>query len=1321
MSGCPFIDLSGTWQFYLGPAEDAVFSGETVHLPGTMDENRKGSDNSGNFTPRHLHRDFVYTGPAVYQREFAVPADWAGRPLFLCLERTKKTRVWVDGQPAGEQQKSYTTPHRCDLTALCRPGRTHTLTVEVDNSPAGMPHAMYSTLWEGEAWSHQLTEHGQTNWNGIVGELRLESPPALSVTALRLRPDVEARAVRVELALTRLDGEQELRGGVVIQAESWNSEQLVQKTAPQRAGFRFAPGERTAALTLTHPMGENPLLWDEFHPNLYRVAAEVYAGGTLWDAASEDFGMRAFTTGENQGGRQFFINGRPTQLRGEINCAIFPKTGYAPMGLADWLEIFQIYKDYGLNHVRFHTWVPPKAAFRAADQLGLYLYVELPHWGRRMFGDVAQGDLTDVRYYEEDTRRIFAEYRNSPAFVMFALGNEERIGFYYYEEFLKFCKGLEPDLLCSDIAGHSTFPPSADFASKWLEPGYLPLTEPRTDWDYAGAVRSAPVPITGHEVGQLQVYPDYGRELPAYDGVLKPWNLEHFRDVLAQAGLADRAGDFHRATGKLAAMLYRRFAESYLRTAGSGGFLLLGLQDFSGQGTALVGLLDCFFRSKGAAVPEEFRRSCCGQAVLARLPRFVWEAGETLAAEIVVPNYSPAPAELAVAWTLEDDRGSVLASGSLPARPVPQGGVTRLGRIETALPRLSAPCRLRLTLALEGDYDVPHAPGVNGYPLWLYPAAPAPEVPKGVVVRRAYDRAAEEALARGERVVIFSEGTAAALPHSRAVSFRPDFWSPMFHTNSPDGYSLGIFVDENHPLFTNFPTDCFGDWQWFWPLQGARGLLINQLPAGLRPMVQPIASIDLPDRLAMFFEARVGEGRLFVSTLDLPGKADPASRALLAAVYRYVDSEAFQPETALEPEALRPYLPPLDLTAIRLDGKTALDVGGRTDYAVTYFDSHGPRQRPEGKRVEFRSENPAVLQVDEAGRAQAVGEGVAKLTAACFDDAFRFTHSIAVRVGEPAARPIPLEGAKLTAQSSHWSHPVSGLLDDDPDTCWQTDYLDRTQCLPQWLSVELRPAREVCALLCGAWTGSIRGAILRAALSASLDGEEYEEVCRREWSEEDAGRDKLLAFPPRQVRFLRLDVDWAVMHTGDSNAVSISRLALYDSPLIAAAEERPACPVRFGTELERALAKAVLPRRVAVTLADGSTRTAEAVWLCGAYRPDSPGDYVVEGTLFCPGAANPGEIHARQILRVLPKDMTTPPDKRELDRLSLELRALSGQITGPARRTEAEELLAQVESFAALTGAVQHDVDVWAERISEVAATIRMEVARCERNADDPH
>lgn len=1304
------FDLSGPWQFAMGPAEDAVFHRETVLLPGTMDENRKGLDNTDKFTSRHLNRDYTYTGPAVYRREIAVPAEWAGRPVRLYLERTKKTRVWVDGQSAGEQQRSYTTPHRYDLTALCRPGHTHTLTVEVDNSSDGMPYAMYSTLWEGEAWCHQLTEHGQTNWNGVVGALRLESPPALSVSALRLRPDVSRHAVRAEVTLTRLDGAEELRGEVILQAESWNTDQPVRKTAPQRAGFRFATGETTAVLHLLHDMGERPLLWDEFHPNLYRMEAQVYAGGALRDAHSEDFGMRSFTTGENQGGRQFFINGRPTQLRGEINCAIFPKTGYAPMGLEDWLRVFRIYKDYGLNHARFHTWIPPKAAFQAADRLGLYLYVELPHWGRRMFGDIAQGDDADVRYYEGDTRRIFAEYCNSPSFVMFALGNEERIGFYYYEEFLKFCKGLEPDLLYSDIAGHSTYPPSADFASKWLEQDYLPLTEPRTDWDYSEAVQAAPVPITGHEVGQLQVYPDYDRELPAYDGcLLRPRNLEHFRSILAQAGLADRAADFHRATGKLAAMLYRRFAESYLRTPGSGGFLLLGLQDFPGQGTALVGLLDCFLERKEAIAPEDFRRSCCELAVLARLPRFVWEGGDALTAEILVSNYSPAPAELALSWTLEDDRGTVLARGSLPAHTVPQGGVTRLGTIETELPRLSAPCQTRLILSLEGAYDAPLSPGVNDYPLWLYPAGPAPAVPEGVVLCRAYDRQAERALAEGKTVLVISEGTAAALPRSWVVSFRPDFWSPMFHTADSNGYSLGIFVDENHPLFTDFPTDCFGDWQWFGPLQNARGLLLNEFPADLRPIVQPIASIDLPDRLALLLEARVGPGRLFVSTVDLLGKDDPASRALLAAIYRYVGSEAFQPEAALEPEALRPCLPPLDLTAIRLRGETALDVGGQADYAVAFFDSRGPCRQPEGKRVEFYSDHPSVLRVDGAGRAQAVGAGVARLTAVCWDENSRFTHSVAVRVGEAQARPLPLDGARVSAQSSHPDHPPARMLDGSPDGYWQTNYLDRAQRLPQWVEIELRSAREVCALLCGARRDSTRGAILRASLSTSLDGAQFEEVCRREWAEDAAGEDKLFAFPPRPVRFLRLVVDWAMMHTGDSNAASISRLALYDCPLIAAAEERPVCPVRFGTALKRALERAALPEHVAVTLADGSCQEADVVWLCSSYRPDQPGDYLVEGTLFCPGAANPGGIRARQVLRVLPKDMTTPPDKTQLDRLSLELRALSGQIADPGRRAELDELLTQLESFAALTGAVQHDVDVWTDRLIDAIA----EYTRC--------
>lgn len=631
------LDLSGSWDFCMSAADDAVFSGETVRLPGTMDENGKGTDNRQCLSTRHLNRDFVYTGPAVYRRSFHLPAHWSGRPVMLELERTKKSRVLLDGVPAGPRQTSYTTPHRYDLSALCRPGESHTLTIEVDNSAAGMPHAMYSTLLEGEAWSHQITEHTQTNWNGIIGRLQLTAPPAYTVSSLTVRPDLPARRARLCAVLARPAAcEEEQLALVKIQARCLTADH---RTEPQWLAVRFAAGQATLSLSAFHGMGAQPLLWDEFHPNRYRLTLHLYTvrGGQLRETkACADFGMRRFTAAPHDGGRQFFINGRPTLLRGEINCAVFPQTGCCPTDPDAWLRLFQIYKDYGLNHVRFHTWVPPRAAFQAADRLGLYLYVELPQWGRRMFGDVYQGDCSDADYYKNEVRRIFSEYGNSPSFVMFALGNEERIGFYYYEEFLQYCRELEPELLYSDIAGHSTYPPSADFAAKFLDPAYLPLVTPGNDWDYTPAVSSAPIAITGHEVGQLQVYPDYDTELPRYEtAVLKPRNLEYFQGVLAQAGLAGRSADFSAATGRLAAMLYRYFTESYLRTPGAGGFTLLGLQDFPGQGTALVGLLDAPLpkargplRRRRSAVPAA---SCpfwpgwpalCGARASASAPRF---------------------------------------------------------------------------------------------------------------------------------------------------------------------------------------------------------------------------------------------------------------------------------------------------------------------------------------------------------------------------------------------------------------------------------------------------------------------------------------------------------------------------------------------------------------------------------------------------------------------------------------------------------------------------------------------------------------------------
>lgn len=618
------------------------------------------------------------------------------------------------------------------------------------------------------------------------------------------------------------------------------------------------------------------------------------------------------------GGKQFAVNGRTVQLRGEISCAVFPMTGYAPMDLESWLKVMKTYKEYGFNHVRFHTWVPPKAAFRAADLLGLYVQFELPQWGHKMFGDIDKGDTSAADYYWEESLKIFDWVLNAPSAVMMALGNELRPGFYYYDEFLARLKQKELQLLYTDIAGWSAYTEHVDFSGSVPTYGedFLHRVDPSTDWDHRDNVRKTPVPFLAHEAGQLQVYPDYEKDIEKYyakHSLLKPRNLEHFRRILEKAGMGDMDKKFSRSSGELSAMLYRYMTESYLRTPGAGGFQLLGLQDFSGQGTALVGMIDAFMESKGHITPEEFRQSCSELAVLARIPKFVWKNGEVFTADIVISNYSAADLKTSVTWRLLDESGEKIAEGVTGMAEAPQGRVADAGAIRAELNGISHAKRLTLTLELAQVPDkgsAPYATGVNTYPVWVYPENAEEQAGTGETAVYRYAGAdAVRDLEAGKKVLIISRGTKEALPKSRAVTFRPDFWSPMFHSADGDGYVLGCCIDADHPVFRDFPTGVFADWQWYDMTEGSRSILLDDAPDGLKPIVQAIPTIDLGERLGTLFEARAGSGRLMVCSLDLIGCSSPAAAQLLYSIKKYMDSDEFEPAAELELDFIQEILP----------------------------------------------------------------------------------------------------------------------------------------------------------------------------------------------------------------------------------------------------------------------------------------------------------------------------------------------------------------------------------------------------------------------------
>ena len=129
------------------------------------------------------------------------------------------------------------------------------------------------------------------------------------------------------------------------------------------------------------------------------------------------------------------------------------------------------------------------------------------------------------------------------------------------------------------------------------------------------------------------------------------------------------------ATAALSRLCYREEVEANLRTGSLAGISLLGLQDFPGQGTALVGMLNSHLQPKPYmdTQPESFRSFFRDETILVLLPRYTYECGEKLEADVLLANYGKADLQGSLVWTMEtSDR--VLQSGRLDAATVPHGG-----------------------------------------------------------------------------------------------------------------------------------------------------------------------------------------------------------------------------------------------------------------------------------------------------------------------------------------------------------------------------------------------------------------------------------------------------------------------------------------------------------------------------------------------------------------------------------------------------------------------------------------------------------------------
>lgn len=938
-SAAQTIDLSGQWQFRIdrdGKGESEAWYAattpfdDTILLPASMPQRLKGDDISVNtrwvgslydssyfFNPYmkryrnpgkdmklqfFLTPDKHYVGKAWYKKTITLP-DSADLPMYaLHLERPHiTTQVWVNGEKVDRVQKSLSVPHVFYLYGMLNPGE-NTIAICVDNDP--------QTVKVGQD-SHSITDQTQGDWNGIVGKMELRPFNALDYVAVY--PDIDNRRANVHVEM--LDCKPGKKATLTLKATAFNTDKT--HAVSSKPVQITLSDDKVVSSDVALDMGDGMLLWDEFHPQLYRLEVCLTTADGRTYSKETVFGMRKIEIRD----KMFYVNGRQIQLRGTVENCNFPNTGYPPMDVDSWLRVFNRCKAYGLNHVRFHSYCPPEAAFLAADMVGMYIQPEGPSWPNHGV-KLGRGEPIDT-YLMDESLAIVDEYGNHPSFTFFAFGNEPAGNWVKWStDHVAQMKQHDPrHLYCGfSVGGGWAWQPGSEYAVKagarglneWSKraPESIVNFEKNITTYNGKDMPNTPItmPFVSHETGQWCAFPNFD-EIPKYTGVNKAKNFEIFRDLLRDNGMESRAHDFMMASGKLQAICYKAEIERTMRTPRYAGFQLLALNDYSGQGTALVGLTDVFFDDKGYMTSEEFREFCSPIVPLAKMPKFTYKSDETFVADVELNQFSDAAMKnVNIHWSLTPapktqggimllNQPAPLAEGDFDARDFPVGGNIPIGRISVPLSEVEEASRYTLSVSIPGTEVRNH------WDIWVYPTQLTTKVkyekkswiPKGIYVTDSLDAKAIKTLNKGGKVLICAGGK---VTYGKEVvqQFTPVFWNTSWFKMRPP-HTTGILVDNAHPIFDLFPTDYHSDLQWWELVNRAQVMQFTDFPTDFQPLVQSIDTWFVSRKIGMLFEAKVGKGKLVMTTMDITNNLDKriVARQMRESILSYMQSDKFAP------------------------------------------------------------------------------------------------------------------------------------------------------------------------------------------------------------------------------------------------------------------------------------------------------------------------------------------------------------------------------------------------------------------------------------------
>lgn len=979
------VNLSGTWQFILDKDKEGIgrqFYKKTsfddrIELPTTTAEAQKGEKGEEYFIG-HLTETYHFEGYAWYLKDIVIPEEEKGKRFYFSMERTRKSTVWVDGTWAGNFDSFYVA-HRYELTEWLTPGR-HTLVVMIDNT---------DYVADG---GHMTSPDTQTNWNGILGEIYLESVADVVIDKMWIYPSRKNKDADIRLQLSHRESVLEIKVDIGcrltklfvkegrdfehFEAMGTQTAQMRKEWITQNKGqnlpytietleilpnksyeapdLKYETGYDKMSLTVNYPLGKSAREWDEYDPCVYELTVRIMCNGVPLCEKTSHFGLRDFT----HNGLTLYCNDREIFLRGTHDAMIFPLTGYAPMDLDSWLKIYGMSKEYGLNHYRYHTCCPPRAAFLAAAYLGIYIQAELAYWGVVYApDDVKYNGILQDFLLEEGIHALDA-FGDYPSYFGMSMGNELWGSKEEINRIMGVLKSHDNRHLYTQGSNNHQFVPSilpnddffsgvrfsknrlfrGSYAMCDAPLGFVQTQRPGAYWNYdemilpkdtinedaskggtiqiqygtgvkeveleGGETVIPHVPVVSHEIGQYEITPDF-HEISLYTGVLQPENLKIFMRRMEEKNLLSYADAYCKASGKLAAACYKLELEAAFRSANLSGFQLLDIKDYSGQGTALVGILNAFHLNKGVVTKEKWRQFCSDAVLLPALDSFVVKGGSCISSRISLRYYRPktlTDMKLKVEWIpkRQDSAGIESQIYDLELRRISGRGLFILGTVLLEVPNCNDNAEYTLRFSLIGGNadDI-----VNEYDMFVYEEKVLAVLNNEICITNDI-KTAFETSKNGKPVLLFVRQKSMLPGSAIRGEYCTDFWCyPMFRGISqrvgkpvPVG-TMGLLINNAHPALNGFACQSYTTPQWYQIVKHSEPMILDATSEtrNINPIVRVMDNFERNHNLGLIYERRHGSGKMLVCHADLIALKDeyPEAECLYDSLVDYVKSEKF--------------------------------------------------------------------------------------------------------------------------------------------------------------------------------------------------------------------------------------------------------------------------------------------------------------------------------------------------------------------------------------------------------------------------------------------